>query len=1507
MEEKDQLINILKDANIDLDDNLLTGKLDAIKVNDQNLSWRLCLSFDNCLPCETLKLIIEQVSKYLVKKYPVEIVKFNISYRNEVILEEEELKAYYDYAKDICKASKKGIIILNSYYTKYPKNAINIFVASEEEKNIANDNLSLIKLFFQNYGLKNVEFYVTISDSVRNLKELSEEKARIKEQLDTTKSYEKYRKLQEEAKTNEYYGQISYKDTKSILSKQICDLPATNMEIDEFRQIENTTRVKIIGKIISIEFKEIRSKQGKDLNLLTAIVSDNTDSIMVKRFINERDVNDCKKNMQVNNKIEIIGKIQWDDFVKDVVIMCDSIKYFGPDYSRVRHDEASVKRVELHAHTKMSVLDSIMSVSDYVWQAKNYNHSAIAVTDHANCHVLPEFFSLCKKNGIKPIAGVEGYYINEESLNIAFTNDDILLKDATYVVFDIETTGLYIPFNEIIEIGAVKIKNGLIIDQFAKLVKPKHSLFKEITEITHITDEMLKDELPIEEVLPEFKEFIKGCILVAHNAHFDTDFIYAELEKLGLFDGIMPCIDTMMFARGLYGDSFKQNNLRAVGKFLKVEVEPNEQHRAVYDAKTTGNVFLKLLGEALDRNYTNYNELNKMVKESELFRYKIPNHINILVKNRHGLKNFYKIVSESHTTYFQKDARMVDSLINAYRDGLLIGSGCCNGEIFRLALEKTPRQLAQAMDFYDYIEVQPPKTYLHLFEMWDEKEALQMAEKLISEIITIAQSKNKMVVATGDVHELIPEDAEYRKIYLSVARPNGGGPHELAKYDGILDMHYRSTSEMLEEFAFLGSEKANEIVVINTNKINDMIDEYELFPKELYVPRDDFMADKNGVTSMKKAVIDISYQTANEIYGNPLPKYVKARLDKELDAIISHGYFSVYYISHLLVKNSNEAGYIVGSRGSVGSSFVATMMKITEVNPLKPHYVCPHCHFSAFKLTEDEKLLYEQDLSSEIDEKLQKVRVGADLEDLNCPKCGHKLERNGFDIEFETFLGFTGEKVPDIDLNFSGEYQAKAHLFCQETFGIDNAFRAGTVNTVQIKTAFAYARDYYANKGIKKRQSELERLAIMLSESKRTTGQHPGGIVVIPDHIEYTDVIPVQYPPIDDVKSDDLQWRTSHYDYHSFESNLLKLDILGHDDPTMVKCLMDYVHQNQDEFPFSTIEEIPYYDKKVISLFSSKDALALSDDDDDTLSSGTIGVPEFGTQFVRGLLETIKPSDVGQIIKVSGLSHGTNVWMKNAEDLVKGVNSSYPKVLFNDVIGCRDDIMTFLIAKGIDASSAFKIMESVRKGKGLTAEQEELLVKNNVPSWFIASCKKILYLFPKAHATAYVIMALRIAWFKVYRPIYYYAAYFSKRAKEFDAEVFAMGKNAIRNRINEIEKKLKNKNIEVSKKETDLLDELRIALEMNLRGMTFRAIDVNISDAKDLVIAEDKKSLYLPFVAVESLGDTVAQSIVEARKERLFSSKKDFELRTNINKKQYANLIKLDAFGDLVDDDTTLL
>ena len=1497
-----QWLKILEMANVKMTDELSTGEVISVKVKNSNCSWRICLNFDNVVSWEILEPTMNQIREKLIEQCNLNNVLFTISYHNHQC-SNEYLHGYYKAAIKACQVIKATVVMLEAYSYVIDQEVLKIKVATKEDQTNVEEHLDLIKTFMNNYGLNHLQYNVMICEEEQCLKDVRHEQQTIIQGQDEARSMEQYIYRKAQASASEESVVFARNKTNMPMTILLNEVPMTSMEIEEFRQTRNTIKVEVTGVVVNAQPRDIKTKDGREFKLFQGTLTDYTDSVIIKRFYKPHDSEIFEKEITPGKRLVISGNLQWDDYLKDVVIMCDRVRVCGYDASRLRFDGATEKRVELHAHTKMSVLDSILNVDEYVNMAKNYGHTALAVTDHANCHVLPDFFKLCKKAKLKPIAGVEAYFVDDKNLRITLTDDEnIDLDQCTYVVFDIETTGLYVDHHEIIEIGAVKVKNGMIIERFDEFVKPRNPISTFIAEFTKITNAMVSNAPSIEEVLPRFVKFIEGCVLVAHNATFDTDFIYELMKQQKLFTKPYPCIDTLQLTHVLFPTELKKYRLEAVAKYFKIEVDTF--HRAEADTDTTCSVFLRLLTELRNHRITKYHEINSLIDREVLTKKMRPSHLNILVKNRVGLKNFYKIISDSHTTHFNRDALLLRSVLDEYRGGLLIGSGCVNGDIFTTALEKSYDDLLAKVSYYDYLEVQPPECYKFLFEKTGEENADEIIKKTIKKIVKAGLAKNVLVVATGDVHQLLKEDSKYRNIYLSVARPNGGGPHPLADYEP-LDMHFRSTTEMLEDFRFLGTDVAYEIVVKNTNIINNMIESYDLFPSKLYVPRDDFMS-KIGVPSMKQAVYDISYQTAHQKYGEELPMYVHTRLQRELDAIIGNGFSSVYFISHLLVKNSNDNGYAVGSRGSVGSSFVATMMGITEVNPLRPHYVCPKCHYSAFKLTAADQEKYHEIIPEELDEKLQKVLVGMDLEDANCPHCGSLMNKDGVDIAFETFLGFEGEKTPDIDLNFSGEYQPKAHLFCQETFGIDNAFRAGTISTVMDKTAFAYVRDYYAKNGTYLRKAEMERIAGFIAGAKKTTGQHPGGIVVVPDDIEYTDIIPVQYPPLNDANAiENVAFRTSHFDYHSFESNLLKLDILGHDDPTLIKMLMDYVHERPEQFPFKTVEEIPYVDSQVLSLFSSKDALHIEGDDLDRLSSGTRGVPEFGTSFVRGMLETIKPKAYTDIIKVSGLSHGTDVWARNAEDLFKGTNPMYPKIDFSEVIGCRDDIMIYLLDKDLPAHDAFVIMEAVRKGKGLTAEQEALMIEHNVPDWYIYSCKKIQYMFPKAHATAYVIMALRIGWFKVHRPIYYYSAFFSKRAKEFDPEIFANGRNAIRNKINEIEGKIKKRE-EVTNKEFDLLNVLYIALEMILRGYHFRQIDINKSLAQDFVIDEDEKSLYLPFISVDSLGETVADSIIEARNKHVFTSKSDFELRTSVNKKQYARLKVLGVLDDLPDQDTLL-
>ena len=1506
--QNEKWINILNLSNVDeANKDLFLGSLENVKVNEIKNEYRLILSFPKLIDAQTLFDAFTKVSSYLISECGIGNVKYTILPINGTSYDKTVIYDYFIKAIETWSNDIATVKILYKYKTEIDETGLNIsvIVPNDLDANIVKDVIKNIKLFFINYGLENVKFDVEIDSNVDSLGDIIKTQHRIAEKQEEAKLNELRQERMQKAMSEQ--DQVNYKQTyrKNIYPLvKIEEIPDTSLGIEDYKNIRHSELVQIDGVVVSTECRNIKNARG-EYNLFTGILNDGTDSIIIKTFYREDNKLIFENELTAGKHAMIRGKVGWDAFSNAVVVQINSVVIFGPDTSRERFDGADEKRVELHAHTKMSVLDSILDVNEYVDQAVRFGHKALAITDHANCHVFPAFFSKAKKEGIKPIGGCEGYYVDDSQLKIAYTNESLSLEDATFVIFDIETTGFSVNYCEIIEIGAVKVQNGMVIDSFSEFVKPTQKITSFITGLTGISNDMVENADNIEGVIQRFKTFMEGSILVAHNAAFDTGFIYDTMNKHGIFEKELPCIDTLQLAYALYGDQFKKFSLGNLAKSLKVEVE--QLHRAIHDARTLNNVFMRMLGDLLQMNVRNYDQLNSLVKTDEVAKVAIPKHINLLVKNKAGLKNFYKLLSTANTTHFNKEPRMLKSVIEQYREGLLIGSGCANGEIWRNAFEKTVKDVEKVIDFYDYIEVQPPVEYLHLFKLEEDTEfALNQIKDTIDLIIRIAKKHNKLVVATGDVHHLVPEDAKYRNVYISVPRPSGGGVHELHNCERTLDMHFRSTTEMLDEFSFLPADIAHEIVVTNTNIIANMIEEFEIFPKKLFVPRDDYLSFM-GVPSMEKALIDISNNTLRSLYGENPPRYVQERLDIELNKIISNGYASVYYISHMMIKKSNEAGYVVGSRGSVGSSFAATMMNITEVNPLKPHYRCPHCKYSAFKFSPAEKTEFGVDIPEELDVELQKVDVGFDLPPRKCPVCGELLTGDGVDIAFETFLGFNGDKVPDIDLNFSGEYQATAHSFVQSVFGVDGSFRAGTIQGAKDKTAFAYVRDYCKKHEITMRKCEMDRVANFIQGAKRTTGQHPGGIVVVPDHIEYTDIFPVQYPPVNDPDNvGETKWRTSHYEYHSFESNLLKLDILGHDDPTVIKTLMGYVHEHPELFPFDKVEDIPIADPDVISLFSTKNALNLQGADGDLLSSGTKGIPEYGTDFVRGMLETIKPSTVGDIIKVSGLSHGTDVWQGNAETLFKGELPGYPRVPFSEVIACRDDIMLDLMKYDLPAAEAFQIMESVRKGRGLKTSQEELMRKHNVPEWYIYSCKKIKYMFPKAHATAYVIMALRIGWFKVHRPIFYYAAYFSKRAKRLDAEIFALGKNAIRNKINEIETMIKNKSKDVTDKDKDLLTELHLALEMVLRGYKFRQIDLDKSQAVDFTIDDDLKSLYLPFIAIDSLGETVAKSIEDARKQAPFTSKKDFESRTSVNKTQYAKMHTLGVFDNLPENDTLL-
>ncbi|WHY93598.1 PolC-type DNA polymerase III [Neobacillus cucumis] len=1181
--------------------------------------------------------------------------------------------------------------------------------------------------------------------------------------------------------------------------------------------VDEERRVTVQGYIFDAETRELRSGR----TLLTFKVTDYTSSIMVKMFSRDKEDAALFQLVKKGMWVKVRGSIQNDTFVRDLVMIGNDINEIKPAGRKDTAPEDE-KRVELHLHTPMSQMDAVTPVSTLIAQAKKWGHKAIAVTDHAVAQSFPEAFGAGKKNDIKILYGIEANLI-DDGVPIAYNDAHRLLAEDTYVVFDVETTGLSAVYDTIIELAAVKIHDGEIIDRFESFANPHHRLSATTINLTGITDDMVENAPEVAEVIRNFHDWVGDAVLVAHNASFDMGFLNVGYKNIGLEKAKNPVIDTLELGRFLYPE-LKNHRLNTLAK--KFDIELTQHHRAIYDAEATGYLLLKMLKDSLEKGIEYHDQLNDNMGKGNAYQRARPYHCTLLAQTEVGLKNLFKLVSIAHIEYYYRVPRIPRSVLQKYREGILVGSACNKGEVFEGMMQKSPEEVEAFAQFYDYLEVMPKPVYAPMIEMElirDEK----ALEEIIGNIVKLGDKLGIPVVATGNVHYLNENDKIYRKILIN----SQGGANPLNRHQ-LPDVHFRSTNEMLDEFSFLGAEKAKEIVVTNTNKIADMIDVIKPIKDDLYTPKIEGADDE---------MREMSYAMARKIYGDSLPEIVEARLEKELKSIIGHGFAVIYLISHKLVKKSLDDGYLVGSRGSVGSSLVATMTEITEVNPLPPHYICPSCKHSEFF----------NDGS---------VGSGFDLPDKDCPQCGGKYRKDGHDIPFETFLGFKGDKVPDIDLNFSGEYQPRAHNYTKVLFGEEYVYRAGTIGTVADKTAFGYVKAYQQDNNLQIRGAEVERLASGCTGVKRTTGQHPGGIIVIPDYMDVYDFSPIQFPA-DDKNS---EWKTTHFDFHSIHDNVLKLDILGHDDPTVIRMLQD----------LSGIDPktIPTDDPEVMKIFSGTESLGVTEQQI-MCKTGTLGIPEFGTRFVRQMLEDTKPTTFSELVQISGLSHGTDVWLGNAQELIHNRICT-----LSEVIGCRDDIMVYLIYQGLDPSFAFKIMESVRKGKGLSEEMEAEMRKNEVPEWYIDSCKKIKYMFPKAHAAAYVLMAVRIAFFKVHLPLLYYAAYFTVRAEDFDVEAMARGSEAIRARIEEINAK----GLEASNKEKNLLTVLELALEMTERGFSFKKIDLYKSSASEFIIEGD--SLIPPFNSIPGLGTNVALSIVKAREEGEFLSKEDLQQRGKVSK-----------------------
>lgn len=1463
----------------------LENEFEIVKVLVQKKSRRFIISFQaekalNFSDFSSLQRKLESI----FRPHNIEI-ELHMKYLHP-ILEEEEYKEYLQVIlkKLVDQSARYKILDVNE--CRIVENHIQFLVAYDA---LGVDHLCQpLQKELEKYGLS-----VDVTLVKDSNKSIQAELDALQREIDLT-----LEKQREEAKTIHRINDAMKEEKKynrasmapNVLS-YIKDIPSTQNDISIYENTKGMPIFLINAYIFGIE---VRSFAKTKSSLATIKVTDETDSIIVKKWLRtDKEKELYEESMTVGSNLRIIGKAEFDNFSKQVVLTANSIEFLGKKEDEMVVDNAPVKRVELHCHTKMSNLDGLTDAADYIKAVSKWGWKSMAITDHSGMYSVPDIAHAIEKlPDFKAIYGVELSYINDEQYFVAWNQRDIPLKDATYVVFDIETTGLSQTYDEIIEIAACKVRQGAIVDTYEVFVNPKKPIPEKITHLTTITDEMVADALPIENILPQFLEFCEGSILVAHNAKFDVGMIERDIKRLELGVAEFPVIDTLNLFRAGYYNEVKTFNLKSLSKYFKVKQE--QHHRAIDDTRVTALCFLNMLNDLYKRGITNLQNINDIIDPLVHWKYVIPGHITLLAQNPVGYKNIYKILSDALTNHFHGTARALKSVIEAHKEGVLIGSGCVNGYVFEQAINRSVEELESEISFCDYVEVQPPTAYRQLFN--DMPEGEERIKEIICKIIASAKKLDKTVVATSDCHYLRPNLKKYRDILIASPQV-GGGTHPLERYSESPDMHLRTTEEMLEEFSFLDKDLAYEIVVTNTNKIADEIEKFSAFKKDLFVPADDEFKDTFlQVPSIEGEVRRIVSENTEKMYGlNPHP-IVSKRVTRELDSIIDNGYVSVYYMSHLMVVKSVSEGYLVGSRGSVGSSLVATMMDITEINPLSPHYRCKHCKFHTFKMKQDE--LEEYGLTDEekpFQEVLRTVDSGYDLPDAVCPICGKPLTKDGHDIPFETFLGFDGDKVPDIDLNFSGEYQAIAHEYVRTLMGPENAFRSGTVGTIADKNAYGYVKGYCERKDINLRSCEMERLATYLVGVKRSTGQHPGGIIVVPHSVDIYDVTPVQFP----ADKTDNNWRTTHYDYHSFESNLLKLDILGHDDPTLIKYFMDYVHEHQEDFPFTSPQDIPIDDKNVYRLFSETEVIGVKETDIDS-KVASYAVPEFGTNFVRQMLVETLPKTFAQLVKISGLSHGTDVWNTNAQDLVSG-KTDFGKIEFKDIIGCRDDIMVDLLHMGLEPLMAFEIMEFVRKGKVAKNQEKwevykKAMIEKKVPEWYIWSCERIKYMFPKAHATAYVLMALRIAWFKVNAPALFYSAWFSKRAKGHMVQAYLGGKMAIKAQMEEIQN-----NRDRTATEDDKYTALQVAYEMTARGIKFLPVDIMKSSAT--VYEVEDGNLRIPFVAVDSLGESIALDIVEKREEKVFTSKKDVLKRTRLSNTLYELFDVMHAFGNLPEED----
>ena len=1515
MEEK---IKILLDK-INIDETSYQyfndAKITKIKVSPKNKTWNIFIEKENLLPLDIYKELEEK--KYLLDTNASNIeILFDIS--------NVDLNLYLEYYKYLLDLLKDKIRVLEIYEDcmKIENDKLILVVTNETEKERLESCQVEIERFYKKIGYTH-----PIEIELRHEENILEE---IQEELSHTEVPTTPKKAPKKEK----------EDSDAILGRNIKEDPIKIKTL-----IGEDNNVVVEGKVFGTDFFE---SSKTDFKIITLKITDYSDSIYCKVFVREDDeYKRLSKELKSGNWYKIRGYTKNDQFAKELVLNARDIIKIDKNEEDVK-DTSEEKRVELHCHTKMSQMDGVADETDIVKRAMKFGMKAVAITDHNGVQGFPHVFSMVTdynkhleegQEPFKAIYGAELTMIDDDVDIVVRPNDEIML-DQTFVVFDFETTGFNAGgFDSIIEIGAVKIKDGEIIERYDELINPGRPLPNKITEITNITDDMLKDKDNEENAVKRFIEWFGELPMVAHNAKFDVSFLEMAYKKYDLGTFTNPVIDTLELSRTM-DNTYARHSLSALVKRYEVPWDEESHHRGDYDAEGTALVFHKMLKKLSNRNIEKMSDLANIVDKKEIHKYGRANHINLLVKNKAGLKNLFQIISLANTTYLYKSPRIPRSVLQEHREGLLIGSGCYESEVFQQAKSKSDDELSNIIRFYDYVEVQPIDCYDHLIQSNDFASRAEVASN-IEKIVRVTEEAGKIIVATGDVHHIRKEDKIYREIIVNQKVP-GGGRHPLAR-NGITEIpsnHFRTTNEMLEDFNFLGEEKAKEIVITNTNKIADMCEIVEVIIDTGGIPFSPRVKSDDGESYLDCPVVvtDLVYTKARDWYGEPLPymieeriatelygdivykiisekyqeeklsdedfnkvvhkelhdeilkgkenikkiveEYVKKtteeeltekdlekKVKKSLGGVIGGGFDPIYLISQRLVKHSNDEGYLVGSRGSVGSSFVATMMGITEVNPLAAHYRCPECRLSIFDDEEGNPLG-------------AKYSSGFDLPDHECPNCHIPMIKDGQDMPFATFLGFNADKVPDIDLNFSDLNQASAHAYTKVLFGEDNVFRAGTIGTVADKTAFGFVKGYFEDHNIVDvRTAEVERLAIGCTGVKRTTGQHPGGIVVIPDYMDVSDFTPYQFPAEDE----NAEWRTTHFDYHSIDQCLLKLDILGHSDPTQLRLIQ--LQSGTD------ILKVPLDDKDTMSIFTDTKALGVTKEQI-MCNTGTLGVPEFGTPFTIKLVEDTKPTTFAELIKISGLSHGTDVWLGNAQELI--ANNIVP---FKDTIGCRDDIMVYLMYHGVKPIKAFKIMEFVRKGKASKdpetwKEHVETMKAADIPEWFIGSCQKIKYMFPKAHAAAYVISAFRIAWYKVHMPVYFYASWLTTKATDIDLEPMIKGYGSIKARIEDIQAK----GYEATNKENGQLESLKVALEATARNMNFLPVDLYESEATIWKVKNDT-DIYPPFNAIEGLGDTVANKIVEEREKGKFISIEDVQKRgkvsgTLIDKMKEMNILK---------------